>query len=202
MTGSGGLARSVRERLGASGAEDRLLHVEGVVMTIRGLATESGWAPERISAVERAAWYHAALKPESVDALTERIVASGETPDPWIADRAENLLHAHAAAVWAVSEWGEDDPEVIEAVRHHPTGHPEWGDLGFMLYVADFCEPGRAYAAAVGATSLLAVASTGRMGLERAAREIIDHRVAWLRHRGRAVHPLTEAWRLALAGDR
>ena len=196
------LASTVRDRLITGGAADRWRHVESVARTVRKLAVDSGWPAHRVDAAERAAWYHDALKLEAADVLRGRIEAAGEKPDPWILERATNLLHAHAAAVWASDRWGESDPAVLEAVRHHPTGHPEWSDLGSFLYVADFCEPGRVYANSVGASDLVALASAGRTGLREAARQIIDHRTRWIQDRGREVHPLTVAWRRKLEEDR
>jgi len=32
---------------------------------------------------------------------------------------------------------------VLDAVRFHTIGSPEWDDVGRMLYLADFLEPGR-----------------------------------------------------------
>ena len=32
---------------------------------------------------------------------------------------------------------------MLDAVRYHTVGSPDWDDVGAMLYLADFLEPGR-----------------------------------------------------------
>ncbi|MFO7730527.1 MAG: bis(5'-nucleosyl)-tetraphosphatase (symmetrical) YqeK [Spirochaetia bacterium] len=55
------------------------------------------------------------------------------------------LLHGRAAAVLLQSSWGEKRESVLNAVRWHTQGHPDMGDLGKVLYIADFIEPGRGH---------------------------------------------------------
>lgn len=50
--------------------------------------------------------------------------------------------HGPAAAERAARE-GERDGGVLDAVRYHTIGSPKWDDVGRMLYLADFLEPGR-----------------------------------------------------------
>lgn len=182
------LAGAVRDRL--EGA--RLAHVESVVETAGAIAERAGWpAAERAKAV-RAAWYHDAVKAEPPEAWVRRIEAAGGTPDPWALANGPGLLHAPAAAAWA-AERGETDPDVLAAVRHHPTAHPDWGDVGRLLYVSDFCEPRREHATAVGADRLRSRAAEGPGALAAAARDVLELRLRWLLGRGRPVHP--DSWR-------
>ncbi|MDZ7793572.1 MAG: bis(5'-nucleosyl)-tetraphosphatase (symmetrical) YqeK [Spirochaetia bacterium] len=55
------------------------------------------------------------------------------------------LLHGRAAAVLLQTSWGEERQTVLNAVRWHTQGHPDMGDLGKVLYIADFIEPGRSH---------------------------------------------------------
>src|SRR5688500_18771071 len=139
------LRADVRARLAG---RPRLDHVESVVATI--LRVAAGWPAAERDAAERAAWYHDAVKAEGLEGWRALIREAGETPDPWAEEHVPALLHAPAAAAWAAAR-GERDPAVLDAVRHHPTGHAEWGAVGRALYVADFAEPTRRYAAEVGA---------------------------------------------------
>lgn len=190
LTTPAALAAAVRARL----AGGRLAHVESVVETARAIAAAGGWPAAVRAGAERAAWWHDALKMNGPEVWRAEIEAAGEAPDPWSLARAPELLHAPAAAVWAAAR-GERDPDVLSAVRHHPTAAPEWGPVGRILYVADFCEPRRAHAAAVGAPALVERAGEGPRGLADAARAVLALRI---RHRvaaGRTVHPLSlEAW--------
>src|SRR6056297_2645461 len=55
------------------------------------------------------------------------------------------LLHGRAAAVLLQTSWDEKRETVLNAVRWHTQGHPDMGDLGKVLYIADFIEPGRSH---------------------------------------------------------
>ena len=59
---------------------------------------------------------------------------------------AHGLAHGPAAADYAARE-GETDQGVLDAVRYHTVGYAGWDDVGRMLYLADFLEPGRRSAA-------------------------------------------------------
>ncbi len=101
----------------------RRAHVERVVALLEQWAQAMKVpAPERERWL-RAGWLHDALR----DAPLRNQLAHG----PAAADRA-------AAA-------GERDQGVLDAVRYHTIGFAGWDDVGRMLYLADFLEPGRAY---------------------------------------------------------
>ena len=186
----------VAPRLGAA----RLAHVESVAKAIGFLSRE--WEGDDRSAALRAAWLHDAWRSAGPEAILGAIHAAGEEPDPWSLRYAPVLLHAQAAAGWARTETGEGDPRVLLAVRHHPTGHPEWEDVGRALYVADFCEATRAFAASLGTGRLLARASEDSASLASVAREVLALRLGRALQEGRSVHP--DSWRTwnAWAGAR
>jgi HD superfamily phosphohydrolase YqeK len=71
----------------------------------------------------KAAWLHDALR---------------DAPLP------DELAHGPAAADRAMRE-GETDRGVLDAVRYHTIGYAGWDDVGRMLYLADFLEPGREF---------------------------------------------------------
>jgi len=176
-------------------------HVVSVVETAHGIASRAAWAEEDRRAVRRAAWLHDAVKDEGVEAWIRRIGEAGEKPDPWALAHAPILLHAHAAAVWGAG-MGESDSRVLAAVRHHPTAHPEWGPIGWLLYVADFCEPGRPFAASIGAARLRERAARGEAELAGAARGILRLRLARHLDRGEGIHPLSfAAWNTWTDGE-
>jgi HD superfamily phosphohydrolase YqeK len=194
------LPEAVAARLAGHGATDRLDHVRSVVVTVERIAVGGGWPRAVVEASARAAWYHDAMKADSIDEWLRFIAAVDQEPDGWAASKAPKLLHAQAAAAWAVVEWAEQDTEVLAAVRHHPTGHPDWGTVGWLLYVADFCEPLRDHALEMQTASLIVLAGQGPAGLQRAAARVLNHRVHWLVERERPVHPLSWAALTASAG--
>ncbi len=192
-----GLARAVARRLARREGEagQRLAHVRGVVEAVREMAEAGDWSAERASAAARAAWIHDALRLEDPESHRRRIEAAGEELDRWALAHAPKLFHAHAAAVWAAAR-GEADPEVLMAVRHHPTAHPDWGPVGQLLYVADFCEPGRSYAERLRTAELRRRAATGREGLAEVACRVLSLRLTHVAREDRPVHPLSlRAWK-------
>jgi HD superfamily phosphohydrolase YqeK len=55
------------------------------------------------------------------------------------------LLHGPVAAERLRRCYGVNDRELLYAIRHHTLGDPDLAPIGLILYVADFCEPGRPY---------------------------------------------------------
>ena len=54
----------------------------------------------------------------------------------------DGASHGAAAAERAARD-GETDRGVLDAVRYHSVGYAGWDDVGKMLYLADYLEPGR-----------------------------------------------------------
>lgn len=169
----------------------RLAHVEAVVETIERLT--AGWSDARRDAARRAAWLHDAWKCDALDEMLAEIRSGGEEPDAWALRHAPVLIHAQAAAVWARRTLGERDDEVLAAVRFHPTGHPEWGNVGRALFVSDFGEPGRPFAESFGTARLVARASESSAALAEVAVEVLSIRLGGALDSRRPIHP--DGWR-------
>src|SRR5881409_3643241 len=102
---------------------ERRAHIERVVAQL------AAWAAAlRVPDTERARWLRAA---RLHDALRD-------------APAADELQHGPMAAERAARD-GERDPGVLDAVRYHSLGHARWDDVGKMLYLADYLEPGRPF---------------------------------------------------------
>ncbi len=190
MPGLDELRAEVERRLGT----ERLAHVAAVAETCAGIASAGKWPPPVAEGALRAAWIHDAWKEDPPAAWRDVMRSAGWEPDPWSVRHAPHLLHAEAAAAWAQAR-GEADPEVIAAVRHHPTGHPGWGPVGRILFVSDFCEPTRSFAEALETASLRARAGEGTEGLAEAARRVLALRLRRLLDKERPAHPRSwETW--------
>lgn len=173
--------------------------MESVAAAIGEVA--GGWSPDRRAAAIRAAWLHDAWRSVPIDEAVAAIRSAGEEPDGWALRHAPVLLHAQAAAAWAPAGTGESDPEVLLAVRHHPTGHPDWGAVGRALYVADFCEPTRAFAARLDTGRLLQRASADPASLAGVALEVLALRLRRAIDDRRPIHPDTvRTWNAWVAG--
>ena len=53
------------------------------------------------------------------------------------------LLHGVITAHRLSVRWGCGDRGVVRAVRHHTLGSPDLDEVGWIVYVADYCEEGR-----------------------------------------------------------
>ena len=99
----------------------------------------------------------------------------------------EKLHHGLLSAYRAEKEFGVHDPEILDAIRFHPTGDSGFATLGQILFVSDFAEPGRDLP---GADAIRALAERDLQG---AAREVLKRKLMHLVDRGHKVH--SRAWR-------
>jgi len=108
----------------------------------RVLALLMQWADElRITPEEREAWYSAGLLHDALrDAPEEELRSLANDPH-----REAELLHGPAVAN-LLAERGEATESVLNAIRFHTVGSPDWDRTGKALYMADFLEPGRGFA--------------------------------------------------------
>jgi HD superfamily phosphohydrolase YqeK len=97
------------------------------------------WADARaVLPVERDRWLRAAYLHDAVKDADRAWLAS-VAPNAWEVDA---LRHGPAAAILARRE-GERDQGVLDAVWYHSVGFAGWDEVGRMLYLADYLEPGR-----------------------------------------------------------
>jgi 2-amino-4-hydroxy-6-hydroxymethyldihydropteridine diphosphokinase len=114
-------------------------HIVRVAAQLGAWAIAMNKTPDERHRWLRAAFLHDALRDASSEHLNE---LAGESTGG--AGGAASLRHGPAAAAVAEAK-GEKDVEVLEAVRYHSVGYKGWGELGRMLYLADFLEPGRPF---------------------------------------------------------
>jgi HD superfamily phosphohydrolase YqeK len=152
----------------------RRTHVERVVGLLTEWAGAMGVAAQEQARWVRAGWLHDALR----DAPLGDLMAHG----PAAADRA--------------AQEGERDRGVLDAVRFHTIGYAGWDQVGRMLYLADFLEPGRDFDPN-GRRELAA-----RVPAERdvVLREVARRRVEWVLRSGWPLAPETAAFWNALVG--
>jgi HD superfamily phosphohydrolase YqeK len=114
---------------------ERLEHVRRVAELAAHWAEAIGVPDSERNRWLRAIWLHDALRDASPETLHEW---ASSTPGPI------ELRHGPASAARAKAE-GETDRGVLDAVRYHSVGLPEWDMVGRVLYCADYLEPGRAF---------------------------------------------------------
>lgn len=144
---------------------ERRAHVERVAALLDRWA-----AAMRVPAVERARWARAAWMH---DALRD---------EPF----ADELAHGPAAADRAARE-GESDGGVLDAIRFHSLGYAGWDDVGRMLYLGDYLEPGRNF------DRERRAALAARVPAERDAvlTEVVKRRIEWTVQSGWPLAPET-----------
>ena len=113
----------------------------------------------------KAAWLHDALRDSGLS-------------DP--------LAHGPAAADRAARE-GERDQGVLDAVRHHTVGYAGWDDVGRMLFLADYLDPGRAF----DRDGRAALAARVPQERDVILREVARRRIDWGLKAGWPLHPNT-----------
>jgi len=121
----------------------RYQHIQGVVQSAVWLAKKYG-ADE--NSAEIAALLHDYAKNDSRQTLNRFIQENNIQLDP-VLQHAHQLVHGKVAAIMAEKEFGITDQEILLAIESHTTGRPGMGKLEQIIYLADFIEPGRDYAA-------------------------------------------------------
>lgn len=58
------------------------------------------------------------------------------------------LTHGHLGAHYAQNHFSITDKDILNAIRHHTLGRKNMSTLEKIIFVADYCEPGRTFKAA------------------------------------------------------
>lgn len=118
----------------------------------------------------RAGWLHDALRDAPLDDLKQLVPGC---------DWDEELLHGPAAANKLLA-LGEQDAELVLAVRWHSVGCADWGSAGKALYCADFLDPERKFDREV----RLELADRFPKEPDAVFKEIVTRRVQWTERSG------------------
>ena len=153
----------------------RLQHVYRVAELVSAWAARMGVPDRERDRWLRAVWLHDALR----DAPLGDLLAHG----PAAADRA--------------AQDGERDRGVLDAVRYHTIGYAGWDQVGRMLYLADFLDPGRDFDLN-GPDGRLALAARVPRERDAVLREVARRRVDWVLRSGWPLVPETVAFWNAL----
>lgn len=135
-----------------------------------------------LDTVERRAWldaglWHDALRDAPIEELRR---LAGENPyEP-------EMLHGPAAAARLIAE-GERRTGVLDAIRYHTVGSPEWDRTGRALYMADFLEPGRGFSRADRAF----LAAQLPHDFDGVFRQVVRMRLAYALNEGHTLFPET-----------
>ena len=118
--------------------ESRVRHILGVAEAAKELSEIYGMEREK---AERAALYHDILKDKEEHWLIAFMREHGEEPGEGIL--AWKTLHAPAGSIFAREICGEQDEDILHAIRYHTTGRPAMSLLEKIIFVSDYIEEGR-----------------------------------------------------------
>ena len=100
-----------------------------------------------------------------------------------------SLLHGPVGA-WLLEQEGLiTDKRVLDAIRWHTTGHPDMDQLGRIIYISDYIEPGRNFPG----VDVLRQITNKNLNLGVLAG--LDHTLSFLMQRNNFIHPLSIATR-------
>src|SRR5688572_31643151 len=136
-------------------------------------------SPDDANAWVDAGMWHDALR-EAPEAELREI--TGDTTSP------EGMLHGPAAAIRLEQE-GEKRQEVLDAIRFHTVGSPNWKSTGRALYMADYLEPGRKFSK----EDRFFLASQVPHSFDAVFRQVVRFRLDWSVREGNHIFPETVA---------
>ena len=157
----------------------RFLHTLGVAHCALVLADLNGVNSEKAAT---AALLHDCAKQLNSEAMYDLLASNGDMVEPLDYDFS-SVLHAPAGAIIARSQFGITDVEVLEAIRHHPTGRGNPSPLLMVLMAADYTEPGRCHVDVEESRVLV------RKDLRAGLRLILTQKIVYLQSRGKKIHP-------------
>jgi len=126
---------SVEFPVWAQVSEKRRAHIQRVTALLDRWSEALHLDGETVQAWHDVGVWHDALR-DAPDDVIQSYVPNDSRPI--------QTLHGPAAAA-RLEQDGEQRFHVLEAIRWHTTGHPEWDRTGRALYMADFLEPGRPF---------------------------------------------------------
>ena len=169
--------KMVRETL----SEKRYTHTVNVKNMAVELAEKYGADPEKAA---MAAILHDAVKERSreelLQILQENAIMAGNT-----AQSPAPVWHGPCAAILAKTQWGIDDPEILNAIWCHTTGRVGMTKLDKILYLSDMISAERSYPE-VDELRMLA-----KQDLDLATLTAVRHNTRWMQETGKPVDPLS-----------
>lgn len=165
-------------------------HIDRVVALADELATRHYLD---VAQTRLAAQGHDLLRAVPTAGLLARAEERGLAIDPVERD-VPVILHGPLGALELEERFGLGDRTVLEAIRWHTTGHPDYTPESWAMFIADKVEPSK-----VSATpELQRVLDLARDSLEAAALAYLDFRIAGATEKGQQIHPMANLTRNAL----
>lgn len=185
------LLEKIRKFALASEKPDRYEHSERVAETAMIMCDMFGVDPKK--------GYLAGLAHDMCKDMSDDLMLSLASHDNQPITHAEkdkpSLLHGRAAAVKLETDFGVEDPDIIQAVSRHTLGGASMCPLAKILYIADKIEPGRPHSTKEYRARLF------DMSLNEMCLAVLDENTDYLRSKGKGIAPVTERFRESLRRD-
>jgi len=159
--------------------DKRRAHIARVTALLDEWAEKMALPADEAQAWHDAGRWHDAYR-DGAPELLRPMVAGQDFPDA--------VLHGPAAAVRLAAD-GETRRTVLEAVRWHTVGSPDWDRTGRALFMADFLEPGRRFAHADRAF----LAAQLPHNFDGVFRQVVRMRLEWTLREGNRIFRETAA---------
>jgi len=126
------------DQIAASLSEERWLHTLGAIDVALHLAPIHGIDPQKayVATLLHDIGKAYPLQAQRELALRYHLLDADDM-------QAEGVIHARLSAYLAREEYHVEDEEILFVIAHHSTGHPDYGPLGWLLYVSDYLDPHR-----------------------------------------------------------
>ena len=176
------------DRLFASLKPRRFAHSLAVADTARCMAVRFGEDPFK---AEEAGLLHDCAKNLPLADMQRIARENGITDDPVFLESAA-LLHSAVGAFVASHDYGMTDPDVLEAISYHNTGHAGMSRLAMCVCLSDSIEPTRRTY-----PRLEQVRSLAAVSLEKALLLSLEGTAHFVMDKGLPLHPRTQetiAW--------
>ncbi|BCB39374.1 HAD superfamily hydrolase [Bacillus cereus] len=160
--------------------EKRYIHTIGVMETAIELAKLYGVDEKK---AEVAAIFHDYAKCRAISEM-EEIIKGEDLPKDLLCYNKE-LWHAPVGAYLVEKEVGITDPEILQAITYHTSGHEKMTMLDKVIYVADYIEPGRKFPGVEEARKL------AYADINQALLFALKRTIQFLMEKNQTIYPLT-----------
>ena len=175
---------TMREKLQSALSVKRYIHTMGVAEEAIKLAEIYGTQKDQQKA-QAAGLLHDCAK-DYPEEMRLRFCREYKVKLDDVMERQTDLIHPFLGAEVARREYLVTDGEILDAIRYHTTGRADMSLLEKIIFIADYIEPNREKFEGLEEARRLAY-----LDLDMAMRYILEETIAFVKQRGRLLHPLS-----------
>lgn len=175
---------TMQEKLQSALSVKRYIHTMGVAEEAGKLAEIYGTAKDRQKA-RVAGLLHDCAK-DYPEGMRLRFCKEYKVQVDEIMQKQTDLIHPFLGAEVAKREYQVLDEDILNAIRYHTTGRVGMTLLEKIIFIADYIEPNREKFGGLDEARRLAY-----LDLDQAMEYILENTIAYVKARGRLLHPLS-----------